>query len=146
MTCELAVSDDSTELSEEMSEMFASTRWPPFLPCGAFWVEELPPLPHASRNSTPPAVKAPKATTPPIRRRKSRRDHSFRNRSKLSKPSGALLPIGTSSPSPRFSQRVRPGGRTGNLGIMVPVPAARQNPAGPHHHGHRHTQTNPSPP
>src|SRR5437660_12915721 len=104
MTCELAVSDDSTELSEEMSEMFASTRWPPFLPCGAFWVEEPPPLPQASRSSRPPAVNAVKAAAPPIRRRKSLRDHSFRKRSKLSKPSDVLLPIGTSSPLPQVQR------------------------------------------
>src|SRR5690349_21149378 len=128
MTCELAVSDDSTELSEEMSEMFASTRWPPFLPCGAFWVEELPPLPHASRNSTPPAVKAPKATTPPIRRRKSRRDHSFRNRSKLSKPSGALLPIGYLQSLPQVQPTRPPRRANGKPGHYGACPGGTSKP------------------
>src|SRR5436190_14276948 len=79
-----------------MSVMTPSTRWPPFTTFCVLVV--VGPPPQAASSSMPPAMKAEKATAPPIPRRKSRRDHSSRNRSNwLSSPS-ALLLLPTSLP------------------------------------------------
>src|SRR5215831_3068120 len=94
-----------------MSEMMPSTMWPPLT---AFWVFVavwLPP--QASRNSTPPARNAEKASAPPMPRRKSRRDHSARNRSNCLSES---LLLTYASPPFALSSRLACGRRSPDYG------------------------------